>query len=104
MHMHPYVGTMNIAWFRVGSSEREYIGYYFQLVVQWMSLNLLAMRWKFSFFKSFVDGWTMGECKGINLLFVSCGCKFAFLNIKNSIDYFICAKNARGAHHSTCKV
>jgi hypothetical protein len=70
--------------------------HYFQgwLVVQWMSLNFLAMRWKFSFFKSFVDGQTMGECKGINLLFVSYGCKFAFLNIKNSIDYFMCAKNS----------
>jgi hypothetical protein len=91
---------MNIAWFRVGSGKREYIGHYFQLVVQWMSLNVLAMRWKFSFFKSFVDGWTMGECKGINLLFVSLLSSI----LKNSIDCFMCAKNARGAHHSTCKV
>ena len=85
---------MNIAWFRVGSGGREYIGQYFQLVVQWMSLNLLAMRWEFSFFKSFVDGWTMGECKGINLLFVSCGCKFAFLNIKKlNRLFYVCQKN-----------
>jgi hypothetical protein len=66
--------------------------------------ELFGHEMEFSFFKSFVDGWTMGECKGINLFFVICGCKFAFLNIKNSIDYFMCAKNARGAYHSTCKV
>jgi hypothetical protein len=41
---------MNIAWFRVGSGGREYIGHCLKLVVEWMSLNVLAMRWKFGFF------------------------------------------------------
>jgi hypothetical protein len=53
---------------------------------------------------SFVDGWKMGECKGINLFFVSLVVSlFSSIVLKNSLDYFMRGKNARGAHHSTYK-
>ena len=43
---------MNIAWFRVGSGGREYIGHYFKLVVQWMSLKLFSHKMAiWAFFK-----------------------------------------------------
>jgi hypothetical protein len=50
---------MNIAWFRVGSGWREYIGHYFKLVVQWMSLKLFGHKmatWNFLRYHCFL-GW-----------------------------------------------
>ena len=55
--------------------------------------ELFGHEMELIFFKSFVDGWTMGECTGINLLVVSCGCKFAFLNIKKlNRLFYVCQK------------